>query len=156
MFNLVLSSSLVLFCFYFGDYLCFGLVLFWFWFWFVLEFFLFCFLLWFWCWFWFSVMFLVLFFILMVFYSLYTCGFMLALMLYSLCVAFWRLSSHNQDIVEFWCWVEEAICTSFLKFFKNSKRFVFLWGLVFFLWRLWSHVVRLMSYMQIDFAWWDV
>ena len=40
-------------------------------------------------------------------------------------ITFWRLSSHNKDIVEFWCGVDVPICMYFSKFLKNSKRFFF-------------------------------
>ena len=42
-----------------------------------------------------------------------TGGFLLALLLYSLCDCFLVLSSHNEDIVEFWCESEMLICIYF-------------------------------------------
>jgi len=43
-------------------------------------------------------------------------------------LVFWCLSSHNEDIMEFWCKDEVPICTYFSKILKNLKRFLFFFG----------------------------
>lgn len=47
-------------------------------------------------------------------------------------IPFWRLSFHNdQDIAEFWCGGEVSVCVYFSKvFFKNSKKILFLLGVL--------------------------
>ena len=40
-------------------------------------------------------------------------------------INFWRLSSHNEDILEFWCGDEVLICIYFSKILKSSKLFLF-------------------------------
>jgi len=74
---------------------------------------------------WFCILFLFCFVLWWCHSFVYTCGFVLVCSCIAYVIAFWSLSSHSEDIVEFYCEVEVRISIFFESFENFKKIFIF-------------------------------